>query len=333
MKTSSSEIPQLLRNQDRFVVVTHVNPDGDAVGSLLGMYLALREMGKKVWPLADRPFPGTYDFLPGASDLITDPKIVDSPNWILTLDVAEEYRIAGDISGFRDKARVINIDHHPTNPAFGDINFIVPKATSTAEVVHQILKEAGYSISANVGKCLYTGLITDTGGFRFAGVNSHTLQMAAEMLAPGLDSYDITRHLFEEHPISRLHLERIMLDRAEILFDGRLIISTLRKSDFDQIGADLSDSENMVNRLREFRGVHAAVLITEMDEDLIRVSLRAKGSVDVAKIAKVLGGGGHKSAAGIKSRLPIAELRKQLVLLLHQAIDDGPEPAKRQRTP
>ena len=318
-----NEISELLSTQDRFVVVTHVNPDGDAVGSLLGMYLALREMGKKAWPLGDRPFPATYDFLPGVSDLIIDPIEVDSPHWIISVDVAEESRIAGNVSGFRDKARLINIDHHPTNPAFGDVNFIDSQATSTAELVHRILKEAGYTISADVGKCLYTGLITDTGGFRFAGVNSRTLEMAAEMLSPGLDSYDITRHLFEEHPIARLHLERMMLERAEILFDGRLIVSVLRKADFDNVGAELSDSENMVNRLREFRGVCAAVLITEMDDGLIRVSLRSKGNIDVAKIAKSLGGGGHRAAAGIKSRLPLAQLRGEIIELVRHGLDNG----------
>lgn len=317
---NNSEIPELLKTQDRFVVVTHINPDGDAVGSLLGMYLALAEMGKKAWPLADRPFPSTYDFLPGFSDLITDPKKADSPDWILALDIAEEYRVGGDISGFRRKAKLVNIDHHPTNPAFGALNLVDPQATSTAELVHRVLKQAGYKISADVGKCLYTGLITDTGGFRFAGVNSNTLQMAAEMLSPGLDSYEITRHLFEEYPLARMHLERIMLERAQILLDARLILSTLRQSDFDRVGADLSDAENLVNRLREFRGVCAAVLITEMD-DVTRVSFRSKGNLDVSKIAQSLGGGGHHSAAGVKSRLPVAELHKEIIISLQRAMN------------
>jgi bifunctional oligoribonuclease and PAP phosphatase NrnA len=319
----NSEIPELLRTQDRFVVVTHVNPDGDAIGSQMGMYLALREMGKKAWPLTHRQVPQLYHFLPGIPDLITDPNRVDSPNWIIAVDVAEKYRISGDISGFQDAARLINIDHHPTNPAFGDVNFIDPQATSTAEVVHQLLKEAGYEISADVGKCLYTGLITDTGGFRFAGVNSRTLKMAAEMLSPGLDSYEITRYLYEEYPLARLHLERLMLERAEILLDARLLLSTLSKADFDSLGAELSIAENLVNRLREFQGILAAVLITEMEDGLIRVSFRSKGNLDVARIAQSLGGGGHHSAAGVKSRLPLTELRSRIIRAVEEALTEN----------
>ncbi|MBI5251375.1 MAG: bifunctional oligoribonuclease/PAP phosphatase NrnA [Desulfomonile tiedjei] len=317
------EIPELLRSQDRFVVVSHANPDGDAIGSLLGMYLALREMGKKAWPLGDRPFPVTYDFLPGASDLITDPKDVDAPEWIIAVDVAEEHRISGDISSFRHTARLINIDHHPTNPAFGALNFIDARATSSAELVHKLLKEAGYRISTDVGKCLYTGLVTDTGGFRFAGVTGKTLEIAAEMLGPGLDSYEITRHLFEEYPLARLHLERIVLERAEILLDDRLILSTLHETDFSNVRAELSDGENLVNRLREFRGVRAACLITVMGNGLIRVSFRSKGNLDVAKIAQSLGGGGHRAAAGVKSTLPLLELRKTIIEALQLALNAG----------
>jgi bifunctional oligoribonuclease and PAP phosphatase NrnA len=316
----NSEIPELFKTQDRFVVVTHVNPDGDAIGSQMGMYLALREMGKQAWPLADRQVPELYHFLPGISDLLTDPSLIDSPNWIIAVDVAEKYRIAGDISRFHDKARLINIDHHPTNPAFGDVNFIDPHATSTAEVVHRLLKEAGYKISADVGKCLYTGLITDTGGFRFSGVNSRTLEIAAEMLGPGLDSYEITRYLYEEYPLARLHLERLVLERAEILLDARLLLSTLTKADFDRLGAELSIAENLVNRLREFQGIRAAVLITEMEDGLIRVSLRSKGNLDVSKIAQSLGGGGHHSAAGLKSKLPLTELKSRIIRAVEEAL-------------
>ncbi len=193
------EIAGIVQNEDKFLVVSHVNPDGDAVGSLLGMYLALSEMGKQVWPFSGEKFPDLFDFLPGINALITTPEgIDDTPAWIIALDVAEERRICGDIKLFREKAKLINIDHHPTNPEFGDLNYVKPAATSTAELVHEVLAGAGYKISADVGKCLYTGLITDTGGFRFSGVDSTTLRVGAEMLGSGFDSYQVTRHLFEE---------------------------------------------------------------------------------------------------------------------------------------
>lgn len=310
-----NEIAEILRSEDRFLVVSHINPDGDAVGSLLGMFLALREMGKEAWALSADDLPSTYDFLPGKTSVLSGSadRSAVSPRWILALDTATEARISGDIGDLRGFAKLINIDHHPTNPAYGDLNLIDPKATSTAEVVYGLLKAAGYRLSADVGKCLYTGLVTDTGCFRFSGVTSSTMRLAAELLEPGFDSYDVTRHLLEEHPLARMKLEGIMLERLEILLDGRLLLSTLHAEDFDRVGAVHSDSENMVNRLREIRGVETGILITGMPEGVFRVSFRSKGGVDVAAIAVLLGGGGHRNAAGLRTTLPLEELKETIV--------------------
>ncbi len=317
-----NEIAEILRREDRFLVVSHINPDGDAIGSLLGMYLALREMGKEVRALSADSLPDTYDFLPGKSSVLQKLEVAKfSPRWILALDTATEARISGDIGGLRDRAKLINIDHHPTNPAYGDLNLIESQATSTAEIVYNLLSAAGYRLSADVGKCLYTGLITDTGSFRFSGVTSRTLRIAAELLEPGLDSYEVTRHLFEEHPLARMKLEGIMLERMEILLDGKLVLSTLHAEDFDRVGAAFSDSENMVNRLRESRGVEAGILITGMADGNFRVSFRSKGRLDVAAIAALLGGGGHRNAAGLKTTLPLQELKKTIVSAVAQALE------------
>ncbi|MGB6064175.1 MAG: bifunctional oligoribonuclease/PAP phosphatase NrnA [Desulfomonilaceae bacterium] len=315
------EISRILQNEDKFLVVTHVNPDGDAVGSLLGTYLALSEMGKQAWPFSGEKFPGQYDFLRGIDALITTPdEIDDTPAWIIALDVAEERRISGDIKRFREKAKLINIDHHPTNPGFGDLNYVKSTATATAELVHELLRGADYKISADVGKCLYTGLITDTGCFRFSGVNSTTLQIGAEMLEPGFDSYQVTRHLFEEFPLGRLFLERLMLERIEVLLEGRLVLSTLSHSDYERLGLALSEGENLVNRLRESRGVEAGVLVTQTGSDVIRVSFRSKDRLDVSLIAKSLGGGGHSHAAGLKSTLPLPHLKEKIIRAIEDAL-------------
>lgn len=316
-----NEIAEILKREDRFLVVSHINPDGDAIGSLLGMYLALKEMGKEVRALSADPLPDTYDFLPGKKSVLQQLEASNfSPRWILALDTATEARISGDIAALRDRAKLINIDHHPTNPAYGDLNFIESQATSTAEIVYRLLTAAGYQLSADVGKCLYTGLVTDTGCFRFSGVNSRTLRIAAELLEPGLDSYDVTRHLFEEHPLARMKLEGIMLDRLEILLDGKLLLSTLQAEDFDRVGAAFSDSENMVNRLRESRGVEAGILITSMADGVFRVSFRSKGRLDVAAVASLLGGGGHRNAAGLRTTLPLQELKEKLVSAVARAL-------------
>ena len=319
------KIASILKTEDNFVVVTHINPDGDALGSLLGMHLALVEMGKRSYPLCAGKFPAIYEFLPGHEQIISDAAgIAKKPKFIIAVDVAEEKRISGDISALRSGAQLINIDHHITNPGFGDFNFVKSEATSTAELVHQVLKTAGYKISPDVGKCLYTGLVTDTGGFRFAGVNSQTLRLGAEMLAAGFDSYDVTRPLFEEYPIRRIYLERLVLERIEILLDGKLVLSALYSEDFKKFGADMSETENLVNRLRENEGVLAGILFTIMQDNVVRVSFRSKDSLDVSAIAKSLGGGGHCYAAGLKSTLPLEELKEKIIQAVAEALDSQP---------
>jgi bifunctional oligoribonuclease and PAP phosphatase NrnA len=315
------EISAVLQSARRFVVVTHVNPDGDAVGSLLGMHLALAEVGKESRPLSRDRMPGLYHFLPGSDDLLSHPDQVSyPPEWIIALDVAAEHRISGDVSRFRPQAKLINIDHHPTNPGFGDLNLVDPHATSTAELVFQVLKATGYRISSGVGKCLYTGLITDTGGFRFAGVTGNTLRMGAEMLDTGFAAYEVTRQVYEEHPLNRLLLERLVLERAEILLEGKLVLSTLYADDFERLGAETSDAENMVDRLRDSRGVAAGVLMTRMSDDMVRVSFRSKDEVDVSAIAAKFGGGGHRRAAGLRSNLPISRLREEIIHSIERAL-------------
>lgn len=314
-------IASALEQGHRFVVVTHINPDGDAVGSLLGLHLALKEMGKQSWPLTLDGVPHSYDFLPGRQDLVCDPsQISETPDWIVSVDVATEPRISGNISSFRSGARLINIDHHPTNPGFGDLNLVDTKASSTAELVFQVLRETNHTLSVDVGKCLYTGLVTDTGGFRFARVNGDTLRIGAALLDAGFTSYDVTGPLFEEYPLHRLRLEQLLLERLEVLLDGRLAISTLCAEDFHALGAEFSDAENLVDRLRDIKGVAAGILMTKMSDNLVRVSLRSKSGVDVSAIAAVFGGGGHRRASGLRSDLPLAVLREELITRVRQAL-------------
>lgn len=314
------KIAAILQSDDHFLVVTHVNPDGDAVGSLLGLSLVLSEMGKKSRALCDDRLPTLFDFLPGRELLVTDVRGIEPPKWIISVDAADESRISGDISPVRDGARMINIDHHRTNPLFGDLNLVQPDATSSAEIVHRIIKEAGHPLSRDVGKCLYTGLITDTGCFRFSGVNSGTLKVGAEMLASGFDSYDVTLPLFEEYSLSRLQLERLVLERIEVLLDGRLIVSVLYAEDFVRLGAHRSETEDLVNRLREIRGVEVGVLVTEMPDGNTRVSLRSKNAVDVSATAKSFGGGGHARAAGLRTSLSPDEIKEEIARAVSRAL-------------
>jgi phosphoesterase RecJ-like protein len=324
----TSEIARILRTEDRFLVVTHINPDGDALGSLLGTALALAEMGKRSCPLSADRIPDMYDFLPGRDRVVSDANLVPfKPDWLLALDTATEQRISGDLSLFRTGgARLINLDHHVSNPHYGDLNLVRPQATSTAEIVLEILKQAGYTLSQDVAKCLYTGLITDTGCFRFSGVDSRTLEVGAELLATGFDSYAVTLHLFEENSFARVQLERLILDRLEVLLDGQLALSMLYAEDFGRVGADRSEMENLVDKLREIRGVEVGVLITESANGPNRVSFRSKGRVDVSALASPLGGGGHRSAAGLRIELPLDQIKEKITKAVSKALAESANP-------
>ena len=310
---TSRKIAHILKTDEPFIVVTHISPDGDAIGSLLGMSLALNEMGRRCAPFIADDIPALYSFLPGRDSVVASPdKLPFAPKWIISVDCAEEKRISGDITSVRESASLINIDHHPTNPQYGDINLIDPNATSTAEIVLQVLKATDYSLSADVAKCLYTGVITDTGGFRFAGVGASTFQTAAELVSAGFDPYEICQRLFEEYPIGRLYLERLMLERMEALLEGKLIMSTLYESDFEKLGLAKSDAEDLVNRLKEIRGTEVGVLITQMGNGLSRISFRSKNDVDVSAIAQSMGGGGHRRAAGVRTKLSPKEIKEKI---------------------
>lgn len=317
----TEQIAEIINKHDNFLVITHINPDGDAIGSLLGMYSALREMGKTAFPVLGTKFPALFEFLPSKNDVLIGLDSLNfNPSYIISLDVAAEDRICPQVDSLRKSATLVNIDHHPTNPGYGDINYIQPYANSTTQLVYEILDKAGHPLSVDVGKCLYTGLITDTGCFKFAGVTSKTFELAAKLLEPGVDNYEITRHLFEEFALSRLVLERLMLERIEILLEGKLVLSHLDLEDFEEIGADLSEGENLVNRLRETRGVEVGGLITKLSDNLCKASLRSKGLIDVSAIASELGGGGHRRAAGIKASMSPQKLRIRLLELIGTAL-------------
>ncbi len=242
-------------------------------------------------------------------------------DWVISLDAAERSRIAGEINGYLDRAKLINIDHHPTNPDFGHLNMVRPEANSTAEIVFQLLRNIGQNISPEVGICLYTGLVTDTGCFRFSGVNGNTFRIASELLDTGVDAYEVCRRLYEEFPPHRLKLEKAILDRMEIHLDGRLCLSVIYQEDFNTYGGQPSDIEGVVNRLRSLRGVEVGALITEVSGNGTKASLRSKNEIDVAKIAVSLGGGGHHRASGLRSPMTPKELKYALIKAIETAFN------------
>ena len=306
-----AEVAEVLaRPGERLVVAAHHNPDGDAIGSMLGLARALRAAGQDVvmaHPDPD-PVPSDLRFLlaPGEVILAAPPDDLQE-RVLVAVDCASEHRLWHE--PLHEGARVVvNVDHHQDNTRFGDLNLVEPLASSTAEVIAGVLAAAGWPLTADVAGPLYVGLVTDTGRFGYTNTRAEAHRLAADLIAAGVDPAEMANRLYEEQPLDRLLLTARALERARPLAGGRALGSILTREDFEAVGGD--DTEGIVEILRGVRGVEAAAFIREAGPDgAWRVSLRsADPAVDVSEIARQEGGGGHKAAAGFSSRRDPAEL-------------------------
>jgi phosphoesterase RecJ-like protein len=308
---SRADVAEVLaRPGERLVVTAHHNPDGDAIGSMLGLARALRAAGQDV-VLAHpdpEPVPSDLAFLvrPGERILPAPPGDLGE-RVLVAVDCASEHRLWHE--PLHEGARlVVNIDHHHDNTRFGDLNLVEPLASSSAEVIAGVIEAAGWPLSAAVAEPLYAGLVTDTGRFGYSNTGPSAHRLAAALIEAGVDPAEMSRRLYEEQPLDRMLLMGRALERARPLAGGRALAAVLTREDFAAAGGD--DTENIVEALRAVRGVHAAVFVREAGPDgAWRVSLRtADPAVDVSEIAREGGGGGHRAAAGFSTRRDPDEL-------------------------
>jgi bifunctional oligoribonuclease and PAP phosphatase NrnA len=313
-QASREQVLEEIAGAERFLLVTHENPDGDALGSLIAMRGVLAHLGKDaVMFLApsELPLPYEYAFLP-LDGLVTDiPGDLDDRT-IIFLDCGNIDRnpvAAADTDG----AHVLNIDHHHDNTRFGTVNHVVDDASCTAEIVWDLMSGFGLRAEGQVAEALYVGLVTDTGRFMYdsTGVRAHL--MAADLIEAGVDVHAIYRQLYEGMPFGKLQLVSRALGQVQRFDDGRLTLSWLSAADFEDAGAEESYSEGVIDHLRAVEGTMVAALIRDRlgpgQEGERKVSLRATGDdVDVSRIARAQGGGGHRRAAGFTTQLPDDEL-------------------------
>ncbi len=314
--TDLKAIGDALRRHDRFLVVTHENPDGDALGSLLAASLALRQLGKDaVMYLPGRtPLPSEYGFMPLA-DLVREPPDDAADRVLLAVDCAKEDRI-GD-GAVRSRAPLtVNIDHHHDNTRFGDLNLIVADASSTGEVLRDVFAELDVELTPELAEPLYIALVTDTGRFQYANTTPKSLRLAAELVEAGADIHEVFRQVYESLEFAKLKLLARALDRAEVLEGGRIVVSHLLRADFGEVGASEPYSEGIIDYLRAVEGAELAVLVREqLNEDAAayKGSLRSSiDELDVSAIARRFGGGGHRQAAGFSTDLPLEEIVEQI---------------------
>jgi len=301
-----------IRGHERFTLTTHENPDGDALGSLLAMKLALDQLGKdSVMVLhSEAPLPGEYHFMPLAELRRRWPDDV-SERILVALDCANESRI-GDEEVLGRVPLTLDIDHHHDNTRFGDINLIVSDASSTGEVLRDLFRELGVELTPVIAEALYIALVTDTGRFQYTNTTPKAFRLAAELVEAGADLHRVFQGVYESVQFAKLKLIARALDRAQIYEGGRIVISYLLRTDFAEVGAAEPYSEGIIDELRRVEGADMAVLIREPPRaggPTRRVSLRASvDELDVSAIARKSGGGGHRQAAGFSSEASIEEI-------------------------
>jgi len=311
------QIIRQLKNSRHVLVATHANPDGDALGSLIAMGLALETLQKTATLYNESPIPAVYRFLPAVDMVSCEVASSDIYDTAIILDCGNFRRIGKAAEEITRIPAIINIDHHVTNTFFGDFQIIDIAACATAEILYRLFKEMALPITTEMATSIYTGILTDTGSFRFSNTNKAAFTICEEMVACGVDPYRVAQHVYGTYSLGRIKLLNRALDSIEISPNGKLSLMTLTDEMFEETGTNPEDVDGLINYAKRIEDVKVAVLIhahrngerASDHPNLFHVSLRSDGSVDVARIAYAFGGGGHSSAAGFSIESSLADLR------------------------
>ena len=307
---SIAEVAAFLRSYDSLTLISHVSPDGDTLGSVLGLSMGLTRMGKQVQLVCEDPVPQVYSFLEGAEKFISPERAVQTET-VVTVDCADVRRTGSAQTLFERASHTMVIDHHMTNPLFGDVNYVHGVA-ATGELVFDILEELGVAVDAEIAVPLYTAIACDTGNFAFSNVTKESFLIASRLRETGFDLPGVNRKLFRTFPARRMRLRARTLANMELLDEGRYAVTTITMDEFAACGASAEDSEGLIDDLRDIDTVEVAALLREAADGRVRVSMRGKSEADVSRVAVFFDGGGHKLAAGCTMDMPIMEAKAAL---------------------
>ncbi len=305
MKSPPKVIERILgeiRRHRTFCVVGHVRPDGDCVGSQLGLTLALLAAGKTVSCWNQDPVPPKLRFL-DPRGLVARPESDRDFDCVISTDAASLDRLGSVQEHIRRRKTLINIDHHPSNTCYGDLNWIDAGSPSTGELIYRLIEAAHWPVTPEVSDCLFTAVSTDTGSFQYPTTRPSTYQVAGELVHRGANLAKICDEVYQSHPLSRVRLLRHLYNKFRLTDNNRIAYLWLKKADFARAGADPSEAEGLIDHIRDIEPVVVACVLEEVEPELTRISLRSKSEkVDVNEIAGEFQGGGHRAAAG--ARIP-----------------------------
>ena len=312
--TKFAEIGRVLREHNKFAVLSHVRPDGDALGSTLALALSLKGLGKEVRAWNEEGMLEKYNFLAQAELLTQPPSEPEDFDVVVALDTAVQNRLGTTTSAVRHAKLWINIDHHPSNPRYGDLVYIDQTAPATGQILFEFLTNQNFPITPEIAENLYAAISTDTGSFQYPNTTVRTFEIAAELVRCGVEVGRISQLLYENFPRRRIELLRELLGTMQFGCDRKLAWFSLSKAAALALGVIPEDNEGLIDNLRAIRGVIAAIFFEELPDGKVRVSMRSKNeAVDVCAICTQFGGGGHVLAAGARVRGTLPEVEKKIV--------------------
>jgi bifunctional oligoribonuclease and PAP phosphatase NrnA len=320
MESPYKTIGDFIRQHDKFTVLAHVRPDGDAYGSTLALALCLRAMGKDVLACNADGMIDRYRFLPGADTLVATPATdPDAGRKVIALDTADPIRL-GKVFHSWQRTPDVNIDHHISNTKFAPLNCIIPTVPATAELLFELIQSEKFPLDAAIASNLFVGLSTDTGSFKHRQTTARSFEIAAALVRAGADPTDLAQQCYSSFELGRFLLLREALDDTKFLDNGAISYFHLTSEVYARTGTSSEDTEGLIESIQMVRTVEVAFMVEKTDGEFTRVSLRSRGKVDVQQIASRYGGGGHRLAAGIRSVLPQQELEEKLIADIRRAL-------------
>lgn len=312
-----------IRHSRTVCVAGHVRPDGDCVGSQIGLALALQNEGKKVACWNENSLPQKYRFL-DADGLFQKPKRDFKFDCVIAVDCASFDRLGTVGRAIAKPKLLINIDHHESNTRYGDLNWVSAREPSTGELVSRLLKVARWPVTKPIADCLFTAISTDTGSFQYSTTRPGTLHIAGELVARGADLARICDEVYQSYPLSRARLLRHVYGKFRLAHGDRIAYLWLKKADFARAGSDSDETEGLIDHLRAIEPVVVACVFEELEPELTRVSLRSKSEkINVNEIAAQFGGGGHPAAAGARIPGRPLSVQRRVITAIKKALDSA----------
>jgi bifunctional oligoribonuclease and PAP phosphatase NrnA len=314
MNQGFAPIGDVLQSAGTVVILTHVRPDGDAIGSQLAMALALRKLGKTVLAWNEDGLPESFAFLTG-SELITMPP--DEPmefDVVLALDTAAKDRLGTGIKAVRAYTTLVNVDHHTSNPGYGDLNYIDVQAPATGQIIYQLLQDQKLPFSPEIADALFVAISTDTGSFRYQNTTAQTFEIAGKLVEAGVDLATISNRVYESYPKRRILLLGELLNEATFHANDRIATFSLTEETKARLAIDPADVDGLIDVIRSVDTVVVAIFFEELADQRVRISVRSKDlRVDANRICSTWGGGGHQLAAGARIRGTLEEVRTKVI--------------------